>query len=45
MIVPASLSSMVKAPVLPKGFSGKYPTQSGKLVVPGLKGNEYQKNL
>ena len=34
----AALSSLLETPLIPVGFSGKYPTKSGKLVVPGMAG-------
>ncbi|KAK2553969.1 ATP-dependent RNA helicase DDX24 [Acropora cervicornis] len=33
----AELSSLLKAPLIPLGFSGKYPTKSGALIIPGMK--------
>lgn len=33
----AELSSLLKTPLIPTGFSGKYPTKSGALVIPGIK--------
>lgn len=32
----AELSSLLKTPLIPSGFSGKYPTKSGALVLPGI---------
>lgn len=32
------LAALLEKPVLPKGFSGKYPTQTGKLELPFSKG-------
>lgn len=32
----AELSSLLKAPLIPLGFSGKYPTKSGALIIPGM---------
>ncbi|XP_068714327.1 ATP-dependent RNA helicase DDX24-like [Montipora foliosa] len=32
----AELSSLLKTPLIPSGFSGKYPTKSGSLVLPGI---------
>lgn len=31
------LSSLLKTPLIPAGFSGKYPTKSGSLMMPGIK--------
>ena len=28
----------MKTPLIPAGFSGKYPTKSGALLMPGMKG-------
>lgn len=39
----AALSSLLETPLLPVGFSGKYPTKTGKLVVPGIAGNGTQR--
>jgi len=33
----AELSSLLKTPLIPVGFSGKYPTKSGALLTPGIK--------
>jgi len=33
----AELSGLLKAPLIPVGFSGKYPTKTGALIMPGLK--------
>jgi hypothetical protein len=38
LLLQAYLVSMIKQPLVPKGFSGKFPTKSGKLVVPGFQG-------
>lgn len=37
----AELSSLLKTPLIPVGFSGKYPTKSGALLTPGIKGKVY----
>ncbi|EDO48238.1 predicted protein [Nematostella vectensis] len=34
----ASLNKQLKSPLVPLGFSGKYPTKTGKLVMPGIQG-------
>ncbi|CAH3141790.1 unnamed protein product [Porites lobata] len=34
------LSSLLKTPLIPAGFSGKYPTKSGSLMMPGIKGEK-----
>ena len=33
------LSALLSKPLIPKGFSSKYPTQTGKLVVPLFPGS------
>ena len=30
---------MLKTPLIPVGFSGKYPTKTGALKMPGIRGN------
>ncbi|KAL9960204.1 hypothetical protein ACROYT_G033626, partial [Oculina patagonica] len=33
----AELSGLLKTPLIPDGFSGKYPTKTGALLMPGIK--------
>ena len=32
------LTGLLKTPLIPAGFSGKYPTKTGSLIMPGIKG-------
>ena len=34
----AELTGLLKTPLIPAGFSGKYPTKTGSLIMPGIKG-------
>ena len=34
----AELTGLLKTPLIPAGFSGKYPTKTGSLMMPGIKG-------
>ena len=34
----AELSGLLKTPLIPVGFSGKYPTKTGALKMPGIRG-------
>jgi len=36
--ISAELSGLLKAPLIPVGFSGKYPTKTGALIMPGIRG-------
>nr|XP_058962202.1 uncharacterized protein LOC131789148 [Pocillopora verrucosa]XP_058962203.1 uncharacterized protein LOC131789148 [Pocillopora verrucosa] len=33
----AELTGLLKTPLIPAGFSGKYPTKTGSLIMPGIK--------
>ncbi|XP_066030543.1 ATP-dependent RNA helicase DDX24-like [Pocillopora verrucosa] len=33
------LTGLLKTPLIPAGFSGKYPTKTGSLMMPGIKGS------
>lgn len=33
----AELSGLLKTPLIPVGFSGKYPTKTGALIMPGIR--------
>ena len=34
----AELTGLLKTPLIPAGFSGKHPTKTGSLIMPGIKG-------
>ena len=34
----AKLTSLLETPLIPADFSGKYPTKTGSLMMPGIKG-------
>jgi len=36
--ISAELSGLLKTPLIPVGFSGKYPTKTGALIMPGIRG-------
>lgn len=37
---------MLKTPLIPVGFSGKYPTKTGALIMPGIRGKfNFEKGL
>lgn len=35
--IKAELAGLLKTPLIPAGFSGKYPTKTGSLMMPGIK--------